>query len=113
METARRDPYNDVGNGSRLGWPGEGAFVTHVVAEPCIGAQHGACVAVCPVDCIHPTTEDSAHPEEEMVYINPLTCIDCGLCVDECPYGAVFLEEDLPAKWQSFTERNAAYYARM
>jgi NAD-dependent dihydropyrimidine dehydrogenase PreA subunit len=67
-------------------------------------------VAVCPVDSIHPNAQDGPHAEEEMVYINPLTCIDCGLCVDECPHGAVFSEEDLPTKWRSFVERNASYY---
>ena len=31
-----------------------------------------------------------------MLYIDPDTCIDCGLCVDECPVQAIYPEEDLP-----------------
>lgn len=85
--------------------------MTHVVAEPCIGCKDGACVAVCPMDCIHPTAEEAAFELEVMLYINPAGCIDCGLCADECNSGAVFAEEDLPEKWKSFTLLNAQYYA--
>lgn len=86
--------------------------MTHIIAEPCIGTKDTACVAVCPVDCIHPTKDDADFGTEEMLYIDPDTCIDCGLCVDECPVKAIFPEEDLPSEWASFIERNAAYYAK-
>ena len=49
---------------------------------------------------------------EEMLYIDPDTCIDCGLCVDECPVTAIFPQEDLPAEWVEFIEKNAAYYKK-
>ena len=84
----------------------------HVIAEPCIGAVDCACAAVCPVDGIHPTPEEAAFELEDMCYINPACCIDCGLCVDECSAGAVFAEEDLPEQWQSYILRNAEYYER-
>ena len=48
----------------------------------------------------------------EMLYIDPDTCIDCGLCVDECPVKAIFPEEDLPAEWASFVEKNKEYYKK-
>src|SRR5438477_278093 len=50
--------------------------------------------------------------EAEMLYIDPDTCIDCGLCVDECPVTAIFPQEDLPAEWAEFIEKNAAYYKK-
>ncbi len=85
--------------------------MSHYIAEPCIGTKDTACVAVCPVDCIHPTKEEEAFAKEEMLYIDPDTCIDCGLCVDECPVKAIFPEEDLPEEWHKFIEINTKYYA--
>ena len=82
----------------------------HIIAEGC--TKDAACVAVCPVDCIHPTPEEEEVESVEMLYIDPDTCIDCGLCVDECPVEAIFSEEDLPEKWQSYVEKNAAYYRK-
>jgi len=69
-------------------------------------------VAVCPVDCIHPTKDDADFDSAEMLYIDPDVCIDCGLCVSECPVTAIFAESDLPSEWQGFIERNAAYYRK-
>jgi ferredoxin len=86
--------------------------MTHVIAEPCIGTKDTACVEVCPVDCIHPTSEEPEFEEAEMLYIDPETCIDCGLCVDECPPKAIFPEEDLPEEWQKFTQINADWYKK-
>ncbi len=64
--------------------------MTHIIGDPCIGTKDVSCVAVCPVDCIHPTKEDPDFEQEEMLYIDPETCIDCGLCVDECPVKAIW-----------------------
>lgn len=82
----------------------------HIIAEPCIGTKDTSCVAVCPVDCIHPTADEAEFADAQMLYIEPDTCIDCGLCVDECPVKAIFPEEDLPEEWASFIEKNAEYY---
>ena len=84
--------------------------MTHIIAEPCIGTKDTSCVTVCPVDCIHPTEDDDDFESETMLFIDPDTCIDCGLCVDECPVKAIFPEEDLPADWAPFTEKNAEYF---
>lgn len=81
-----------------------------VITEPCIKTKDTACVAVCPCDCIHPTREEAAFAESDMLYIDPGPCIDCGLCAAECPVSAVFHEDEVPPEWQSFIERNAAYY---
>ena len=82
----------------------------HVIAEPCIGTKDTSCVDVCPVDCIHPRKDEPDFANAEMLYIEPDTCIDCGLCVDECPVKAIFPEEDLPAEWAHFAARNREYF---
>jgi NAD-dependent dihydropyrimidine dehydrogenase PreA subunit len=84
----------------------------HYITETCIGCKDGGCVDVCPVDCIHPRKDEPDFAAEEMLYIDPDTCIDCGLCVDECPVDAIFNEDDLPDNLQHFIQRNADYYAR-
>ena len=86
--------------------------MAHIIAEPCIGTKDTACVAVCPVDCIHPTKENPKFEEAEMLYIEPDVCIDCGLCVDECPVKAIFPQEDLPAEWSKYIEINADYFKK-
>ncbi len=86
------------------------AAMTFIIAEPCIGTKDTACVDVCPVDCIHPTSDESKFEEAEMLYIDPDTCIDCGLCVDECPVQAIFPEEDLPEEWSKYEKINADWY---
>jgi NAD-dependent dihydropyrimidine dehydrogenase PreA subunit len=85
--------------------------MTHVIAEPCIGTKDTACVEVCPVDCIHPTSEETEFEDAKQLYIDPDTCIDCGLCVDECPVQAIFTEEDLPEEWQQYLQVNADWFA--
>jgi NAD-dependent dihydropyrimidine dehydrogenase PreA subunit len=84
--------------------------MTHVIAEPCISTKDTACVDVCPVDCIHPTKDEAEFETATMLYIEPDTCIDCGLCVDECPVRAIFAEEDLPEEWSEYVQINLDYY---
>ena len=86
--------------------------MTHVIADPCINVKDKACVDVCPVDCIHPTKDDADYQEADQLFIDPDTCIDCGLCVDECPVKAIFPEEDLPAEWNSYVQLNIDYYTK-
>lgn len=82
----------------------------HVITEPCVGTKDTACVAVCPVDCIHPRKDEAGFATDKMLYIDPDTCIDCGLCVDECPVKAIFTEDDVPAEWKHYIQINADYY---
>ena len=42
-----------------------------------------------------------------MLVIDPDECIDCGVCIPECPVEAIVAEEDVPADQQQFTELNA------
>ena len=86
--------------------------MAHVIAQPCIGVKDTSCVAVCPVDCIHPTKDEGDHGTALQLYIDPDTCIDCGLCVDECPVQAIFPMEDVPAEWKEFIEKNAQHFKK-
>jgi NAD-dependent dihydropyrimidine dehydrogenase PreA subunit len=45
------------------------AFVTYIIAEPCIDIKDRSCVDVCPVDCIH--------EYGRILIIDPEECIDC------------------------------------
>lgn len=84
----------------------------HVITEPCIGVKDAACVAMCPMNGIHPTPEEAAFKHEEMLYIDPRSCIDCGLCADECGRQAIFPDDQVPPKWRSYIRRNAEYFTR-
>jgi NAD-dependent dihydropyrimidine dehydrogenase PreA subunit len=92
--------------------PGTTKPMAYVIAEPCIGTKDTACVDACPVDCIHPKKDEANFAEAEMLYIDPVECIDCGACVPVCPVSAIFALDDLPEKWSGFTPKNAAYYNR-
>lgn len=71
----------------------------HIVTEPCIGCKYTDCVEVCPVDCFH--------EDEKILVIDPYECIDCALCIPECPVDAIFDAENVPEKWQSYIQYNA------
>ncbi len=73
--------------------------MTYVVTEPCVKCRYTDCAAVCPVEAFH--------LDEEMLVINPDTCIDCDACVPECPVEAIYPEDKVPAQWQSYTQLNA------
>jgi ferredoxin len=70
-----------------------------VVTEPCIKCKYTDCVSVCPVACF----KEGAN----MLAIDPDECIDCGVCVDECPVNAIFPEEEVPEKWHDYIALNA------
>ena len=89
---------------------GNDCFMAYVIAEPCIGTKDNSCVEVCPVDCIHPTTDEPDYDKVEMLYIDPDECIDCDACVEACPVDACFAEDQLPEEWQNFTQINADYF---
>jgi ferredoxin len=69
-----------------------------VVTENCLRCRFTDCVAVCPVDCFH--------GDDEMLYIDPEECIDCGACVPECPVEAIFDEAQLPDHLREWTQIN-------
>ena len=73
--------------------------MTYVVTENCIQCKFTDCVDVCPVDCFV--------EGPNFLAINPDECIDCTLCVAECPAEAIFAEDDVPADQQEFIALNA------
>ena len=62
--------------------------MTYVVTETCIRCKYTDCVDVCPVDCFR--------EGPNFLVIDPDECIDCTLCVAECPVEAIFAEDDVP-----------------
>jgi ferredoxin len=68
--------------------------MTHVITSLCL--RDAGCVEVCPVECIVPGKPAAEWP---IFYIDPDTCIDCGACVPECPYSAIFPEDEVPAAY--------------
>lgn len=73
--------------------------MTYVVTESCIKCKYTDCVDVCPVDCFH--------EGPNMLVIDPDECIDCTLCVAECPVEAIYAEDDVPENQRAFLKLNA------
>jgi len=68
--------------------------MTHIITSLCL--RDRGCIDVCPVECIIPGVPVDKHP---WMYIDPDTCIDCGACIPECPFGAIFPEDEVPAAY--------------
>jgi ferredoxin len=73
--------------------------MTFVVTEACIRCKHTDCVDVCPVDAFR--------EGPNFLAIDPDDCIDCAVCVPECPVNAIYAEEDVPVDQQAFIALNA------
>ncbi len=73
--------------------------MAYVVTENCIKCKFTDCVDVCPVDCFH--------EGPNFLVIDPDECIDCTLCVPECPAEAIFAEDDVPEAQRHFIALNA------
>ena len=73
--------------------------MTYVVTEACIKCKYMDCVEVCPVDCFY--------EGENMLVIHPDECIDCGVCVVECPVDAIL--QDSEGGVEKWLELNARY----
>jgi ferredoxin len=73
--------------------------MTFVVTDNCIKCKYTDCVSVCPVDAFY--------EGPNFLVINPDECIDCDLCLVECPADAIFADTDVPADQQHFIALNA------
>lgn len=83
--------------------------MAYLVTENCIKCKHTDCVTVCPVDCFY--------EGPNFLAINPDECIDCGVCVPECPVEAIVpdsnvdidvkfwfdLNKELASQWPNLT----------
>jgi len=85
--------------------------MAYVITEACIGEKDNSCVEVCPVDCIHPTSDEPGYEEAEHLHIDPVECIDCDACVEACPVDAIFPEDQVPAELTSYVAKNADFFA--
>jgi len=88
--------------------------MTFLVTDNCIKCKHTDCVEVCPVDCFH--------EGPNFLSIDPDECIDCGVCVPECPVDAIVADNDtnidvvfwtelntrLSKKWPTITKKKEA-----
>ena len=72
--------------------------MTYVVIENCIKCKYTDCVEVCPVDCFY--------EGPNMLVIHPDECIDCALCVPECPVDAIVPDDEVPEDQLPFIELN-------
>ncbi len=72
--------------------------MTYIIAEPCVDVKDGACIDVCPVDCIYGMDNDA----DRMLYISPDECIDCAACEPVCPVNAIFAEDDTPENYKAW-----------
>lgn len=72
--------------------------MTFVVTDNCIKCKFTDCVEVCPVDCFH--------EGPNFLAIDPEECIDCTLCVSECPANAIKAEEDVQTHEMHFMKLN-------
>ena len=79
--------------------------MTHIITSLCL--RDGACMEVCPVECIVPGKPE---PQWPWYFIDPDTCIDCGACVPECPYNAIFPEDEVPA---AYSAKGGEYISRV
>ncbi len=73
--------------------------MTFVVTEACIRCKYTDCVDVCPVDAFR--------EGPNFLAIDPRDCIDCAVCVPECPVNAIYAEEDVPSDQLDFVKLNA------
>ncbi|WP_327358705.1 FAD-dependent oxidoreductase [Streptomyces sp. NBC_01304] len=80
----------------------------YAITQNC--CSDATCIAVCPVNCIHPTPEERDFGSTEMLYVDPKACIDCGACADACPVDAIFPADSLLGGQREYVAINAAYY---
>ena len=79
--------------------------MTHIITSLCV--RDRGCIDVCPVECMVPGQPINEWP---WIYIDPDTCIDCGACVPECPYVAIFPEDEVPS---AYTAKGGEYISQV
>jgi ferredoxin len=78
-----------------------------VITSLCRDCVDQSCVEVCPVDCIYEYTGSVHETFPNQLYIDPEECIDCAVCEPECPWEAIFQDEDVPEIFQGDIALNA------
>ncbi len=78
-----------------------------VITKLCQDCLDESCVEVCPVDCIYQYTGEDRESFPNQLFIDPEECINCGVCEPECPWEAIFEDEQVPDVFQSDIALNA------
>ncbi|MCK6449776.1 MAG: cyclic nucleotide-binding domain-containing protein [Alphaproteobacteria bacterium] len=76
---------------SRLDREAGPTYATIHVPTSCRHCEHPHCMADCPPDALHKTKDGE-------VFIDEQTCIGCGNCERNCPYGVIHMAYDPPKK---------------
>ena len=72
--------------------------MAYVVTEHSMNSKYTGGVYHCPVYCCLEVPT--------MLFSDPDECIDCTLCVPECPVEAIFAEDDVPDEQREFIALN-------
>ncbi len=81
--------------------------MAYIITKLCLDCKDIACTQVCPVDCIYEYSGDDPAIPKNQLLIDPDECIDCNACVPECPWEAIFAEEETPDIFNEDIEINA------
>ena len=81
----------------------------YVITRLCRDCVDGACLDVCPVDCIYQHDGDQL---PNQLFVNPEECIHCGACEPACPWEAIFSEDDVPPAFHEDIALNALTVTR-
>ena len=81
--------------------------MTWVITRMCRDCVDESCVEVCPVDCIYKYEGDDTATFPNQLFIDPEECINCGVCEPECPWEAIFEDEQVPGVFQGDIALNA------
>jgi len=81
--------------------------VAFVITRLCRDCLDQTCVSECPVDCILAFRGDSNREFPNQLYIDPDTCINCGICEPACPWEAIFEAQDVPDVFKDDIALNA------
>src|SRR5690349_5238047 len=79
--------------------------MTHVVTDACVKCKYTDCIEVCPVDCFYEC--------KLMVVINPQECIDCGVCIPECPVDAIKPEAEELIDWLEINKKYSSVWPKI
>jgi ferredoxin len=82
--------------------------MAYVITDTC--TKDELCIQACPVDCIHPRSDEDGFEAAPQVYVDPANCIDCGACIPVCPSNSIFPMDEVPADKQQFIAINEAHY---
>ncbi len=72
--------------------------MTFVVTDSCIQCKYTDCVNVCPMNCFM--------EGPNFLVINPDECIDCSICVPECPVDAIVGDKEVTSEQAHFIQIN-------